>query len=88
MIRKIILGVSLAVLVMYGLTGMAKDISITKDYANFTEISLKCPANLYLKQGDTNSVKIEIDQELLPKVNIGSSDNTFYIDKKYDVDST
>ena len=77
--KRNIFYLSVFVLVFYCLTGIAKDIKITKDFGDFSGISLSCDADLYLKQGDENSVIIEINEDILSKIDINVSGDTLKI---------
>ena len=80
MLKKNIIGVVLITVGFYCLSGTAKEIKVTKDFGNFTGISLNCNADLYLEQGDKNSVIFECEMDVLEKINTEVRDGVLHIE--------
>jgi hypothetical protein len=65
----------------------AKVVEKAESYKDFTGISIACNGNVYLKQGNKDTVKIKCDEELLPKLDIYVENNVLYIMRKDKSDS-
>ncbi|WP_108651992.1 head GIN domain-containing protein [Dongshaea marina] len=65
---------------------MAETVSLTKDIQGFSKISLNSAGEVILKQGDKDSVRVEIDNTLLPELEVSKSWNTLNLGLKHSDD--
>ena len=64
------------------ISAQVKAVETTKNFKDFTGISLNCDGDVYLKQGNEDSFVIKCDEKLLSKLNIYLKNNTVYIKKE------
>jgi hypothetical protein len=77
-------GLSIGILLslFFVLSIQAKVVKFTKNYNDFTAVSLNCGGSLHLKQGNEYSVIVKCDDSLLPELNIYVDNGTLFIGRK------
>ena len=80
--KNFVIGAFVMVSLISGLNCLG---NVIKDKIKLNDISavdLKCEGNLYLKQGDEDSLLIEVDKDFLPNLDTGIDDNKLSLDIK------
>ncbi len=62
---------------------MAETVTMHKDIQGISKISLNSAGKLFIQQGNKNSLKIEIDKELIPELNVSKTWNMLNLGLKH-----